>query len=448
MYREYSIDTARVRESIHVLKSGSLQTLATSLYQMDTSMVRIELQGMSNLVGVHCLQLHTKDLKAPMIQGVCNPSANNMEFPLIVERRGAAFDLGTLTLNYSYAEAKHNLFVRILVVLGSNFLKTLLASLCILVWLHFCLMRHLRKIQIQLESSAEMASHPGKVKLERKTSPNPDELDAVVLALNERQDRIDQLFHVQNELLETQRIRNAELSELLYILSHDLRSPLINVVGYSEELSSSTINLLQAHTDGSIDKADIASHLGEFVQESKVIEASARMLFSRLNVVTDYLRLNRLEMNLEYLDLNLLFDEVVLSQSKAIATARAEITRDDMCICYADRIWLARVIQNIFENALRYAKPNVPAQIQVHCNANEGFTQIIIEDRGVGISTTDLGKVFQLFYQVNPKSKEGQGLGLALARKAMERMGGTLKIESELGEWTRVTLSLPEVHHV
>jgi two-component system OmpR family sensor kinase len=109
-------------------------------------------------------------------------------------------------------------------------------------------------------------------------------------------------------------------------------------------------------------------------------------------------------------------------------------------IVEADENELYEAIKNIVENAVRYA-PASPVNVSV-TSGNAGVS-IVVTDRGPGINAQDLEHAFDRFYRGGNRTGEGTGLGLAIAKRAVERIGGTIAMQSRLGAGTTVTIALP-----
>ena len=107
----------------------------------------------------------------------------------------------------------------------------------------------------------------------------------------------------------------------------------------------------------------------------------------------------------------------------------------------ADEGELYEAIKNVVENAVRYA-PDSPVAVNVSSDA--AGVRAVVADRGPGMEAQDVEHAFDRFYRGGERSGEGSGLGLAIAKRAVERVAGTIAIESRPGSGTRVTISLPQ----
>jgi two-component system OmpR family sensor kinase len=119
---------------------------------------------------------------------------------------------------------------------------------------------------------------------------------------------------------------------------------------------------------------------------------------------------------------------------------RITVNAPTKCIVEAEENDLYEAIKNVVENAVRYA-PKSPLALEVSCD--RAAVSIVVSDRGPGMDARDVEHAFDRFYRGGERSGEGSGLGLAIAKRAVERIGGTIALESTPGAGTRVTISLP-----
>jgi CheY-like chemotaxis protein/anti-sigma regulatory factor (Ser/Thr protein kinase) len=113
-------------------------------------------------------------------------------------------------------------------------------------------------------------------------------------------------------------------------------------------------------------------------------------------------------------------------------------------VARADQDRLRQAVQNLIDNSIKYSRDSV--EVQITTRAGDGFGTIAVADNGIGIARENLSYIFEKFYQVeniNTRSHEGVGLGLALTKQYVESMGGTISVESELGAGTTFTIALP-----
>jgi two-component system sensor histidine kinase KdpD len=216
---------------------------------------------------------------------------------------------------------------------------------------------------------------------------------------------------------------------LLNSISHDLRTPLVTITGALSSLS------------------DEATFMNEEARRSLV--QTAREEADRLNrLVGNLLDMTRLEagalrLNLEPCDIQdvigaaLAECETVLGKRKVDADIASELPLIPM-----DFVLIQRVLVNVIDNALKYSPPD--SAIEIQAAPSNAFVEISIGDRGMGIPTADLARIFDKFYRVHhPGSVSGTGLGLSICKGIVEAHGGFIGAENRQGGGTLITVALP-----
>ncbi len=230
-----------------------------------------------------------------------------------------------------------------------------------------------------------------------------DELGDVAGSFNEMADRIQ-------KMLESKR-------HLLLAISHELRSPLT--------------------------RAKLATAMLDDEKQRREIEEDLAEMESLVNDLLETERLNAGHnvLNLEQVDLTELLRTTADSVDESI---QLDLPRGANCL-QADLTRLRLVIKNLLENALKYTPADRPAP-KMGLSSTKDFCVITVRDHGPGIAAKHLSQISEPFYRVDParqRATGGYGLGLYLSRVIIEAHGGTLRVESVLGEGTCVTLSLP-----
>jgi signal transduction histidine kinase len=113
-------------------------------------------------------------------------------------------------------------------------------------------------------------------------------------------------------------------------------------------------------------------------------------------------------------------------------------------------VLIHQLFYNLVNNSLKFSKDDVPVSVHVYCRSGNdasirpGYTEVVIEDNGIGFSQKHAQRIFQTFTRLNSKDEyEGTGLGLALCQKIVERHGGTIRAEGEEGKGARFVITLP-----
>jgi PAS domain S-box-containing protein len=242
--------------------------------------------------------------------------------------------------------------------------------------------------------------------------------------------------------------KNRELEQLLYVTSHDLRSPLVNIIGFGSELEDDIVQLL-----GSIDNSNnlvtVRKHIetfgGERLFESiRFIQASARKIDILLKNLLKLSRIGRKRIDIQEINTEELISVILDTLQFQIQSAGATIEVSSLPLCWADLDQLNQVFTNIIENAIKYRKPDEPCVIRVSGNEDNSNCIYRVSDNGVGIKKEHQDKVFQLFHQLNPTKGSGYGMGMSIAKRIVTKHNGKVWIESEEDKGTSVFISLPK----
>jgi len=243
-------------------------------------------------------------------------------------------------------------------------------------------------------------------------------------------------FEVFRDITERKRTERLEASlavksEFLSMVSHELRTPLVPIMGYAELLLSGTFG----------DLPEV------FVEPLETIYSRAQSL---RNLIDDILQLNRMEhgtlgVRLEDVKVRSLVEEVVRPYMEIDQTkpTTIKVACDEISV-QADPDRLRQVLQNLIGNSMKYSRDEV--EITITAVAAEGVGRISVTDNGIGIPKDELPFIFERFYQIesiNTRKHEGAGLGLAIAKELVERMGGGIGVESEPGKGSTFTVTLP-----
>jgi two-component system, OmpR family, sensor kinase len=206
---------------------------------------------------------------------------------------------------------------------------------------------------------------------------------------------------------------------------HELRTPLTIVMGYLEILKQGIVG----------DSAAIGNVYETMLAESRRMRA----------VIDKLILLARLERpepaSMRSLDLAALAGRAAAAMAPLAGAQRIEVSgTESSCIVEADESELYEALKNVIENAVRYA-PESPIAVDLTCG--QTTARVTVSDRGPGMEAADVEHAFDRFYRGGARTAEGSGLGLSIAKRALERIGGRIELASELGVGTRVTISLP-----
>ncbi len=244
---------------------------------------------------------------------------------------------------------------------------------------------------------------------------------------------------------------NQEVQRFAYIVTHDLRAPLVNIMGFTSELQAS-LSSIQNYVlaDGkSPSEADILEArraASEDLPEAiGFIRSSTKKMDGLINAILKISRDGRRELKVERVDLKALAEAGAAAVNHQVTEADGEVTvADNLPTLTSDRLSLEQVFGNLFDNAIKYRTPDKPLRISISAR-NTGRAGFVIEftDNGRGIAPEDHERVFELFRRSGTQDKPGEGIGLAHVRSLMRNLGGDIVIRSELGQGTTFVLRLP-----
>jgi signal transduction histidine kinase len=253
-----------------------------------------------------------------------------------------------------------------------------------------------------------------------------------VLADITRQKEAEELLQSHARHLElsvrerTARLQEAvsELEHFSYTLAHDLRAPLRAIRGYGELLLAQCAGLGPDHR--------------QFLERSNL---AAERMDQLIVDVLNYNKLVRQNFALAPVDCAALLQQLIESYPQ-FQDARASISIDGTIPrVLGNPALLTQCFSNLLNNALKFVPPGQTPAVCIFAQDQDRRVRIWFQDNGIGIAEESQGKIFQMFQQLNP-DYEGTGIGLALVKKAVERMRGAVGVESQLGKGSRFWLEL------
>jgi PAS domain S-box-containing protein len=280
--------------------------------------------------------------------------------------------------------------------------------------------------------------------LQRDKEGKPLYYITAVVDITDRKHAENKIDNLNNELLQ----KNAELEQLIYVASHDLRSPLVNVQGFSKELGILVNELAEITSSAALpDKqrariADIVSN--EFPEARNYILASVVKMDALLKGLLKLSRLGRLSISMQKIDMDKMVSGVLKTMEYQIQQSGARLEKAALPSCLGDPDQVDQVFTNLIDNAVKYKSADRPCVILISGKTVKGISEYCVEDNGIGIAPQHQSKAFEIFHRLNPDASEGEGLGLAIVKKILSRLGGNVRLESEVGKGSRFIVTLPE----
>lgn len=229
----------------------------------------------------------------------------------------------------------------------------------------------------------------------------------------------------------TVNLKNAlmEMEAFSYTVSHDLRSPLRAMQGYAEALLE--------------DQGDRLNEEGRNYLNR--IKAAAERLDRLIQDLLSYSRVIRETVPMEIVDTHKLVQDLITQYPNLQAPAADVAIRGHLPQVRGGEALLTQIFSNLLGNAVKFVAPGVKPVVQVYAEKKEQRVRFFVEDNGIGISPDNHERIFRIFEQLNePKLYTGTGVGLALVMKAVEKLGGTIGIDSNIGQGTRFWFELDE----
>ncbi len=244
---------------------------------------------------------------------------------------------------------------------------------------------------------------------------------------------------------------NDEIQRFAYIVSHDLRSPLVNVMGFTSELEVG-LKLLQQQLQRVADQApqllvpNARSAAEQDLPEAiGFIRSSTRKMDRLINAILKLSREGRRTLSAEPLDMDALLRGVAETLKHQADERGAEIViLAPLPGLTNDRLAMEQVFGNLIENALKYLKPGRPGRVSVSGREVGPIMIYEVADNGRGVDPKDHERIFELFRRSGAQDQPGEGIGLAHVRALMYRLGGSITVESALDQGATFRLSLPK----
>ncbi|WP_024509802.1 CHASE3 domain-containing protein [Bradyrhizobium sp. ARR65] len=253
---------------------------------------------------------------------------------------------------------------------------------------------------------------------------------------------------------------NDEIQRFAYIVSHDLRSPLVNIMGFTSELeelrhdifkriaslgravASAQAPVVSIETEPVLEGVDLKLSQ-EFSEALGFIKSSIAKMDRLISAILNLTREGRRQFEPVPIDMRQLIESIVATLAHQAAEADATVDIGNLPNLVSDRLALEQIFSNLIDNAIKYLRPGVPGEISVKGRTKLGFAIFEVSDNGRGIDQKDHQRIFDLFRRAGTQDKPGQGIGLAHVRALVRRLGGTMSVASELNSGSTFTITLP-----
>lgn len=238
-----------------------------------------------------------------------------------------------------------------------------------------------------------------------------------------------QAEEIKDRITEEVKRANTELERFAYICSHDLQEPLRTINSFCQ--------LLEKQLKGKLDER--SQHYIQFIMEGST---RAR------DLIADVLTYSRVDIELEKqqkVDLEGVLEAIKSNLDVRLKEVGATITHDTLPVITANKTQMIQLLQNLIQNAIKFCSDKLP-EVHVGVRKDETYWEFYVKDNGIGIQEAYQQKIFEIFQRLHKRSEyPGTGIGLAICKKIVERHGGEIWVESELGKGSTFYFTLPRM---
>jgi len=239
-----------------------------------------------------------------------------------------------------------------------------------------------------------------------------------------------------------------DMDGFMSVIRHEFANPILSIQGFGRELNVSFSQIQQLLLGQTIDRR-INERLSRIMREDigpslDFIESSAAQMKALLDGLRQLARTGTVPLNIETLDMNELLRQMVGGMRFQIEARKAEIAIEELPGCLGDKVQVEQVLCNVLGNAIKYLDDERPGRIRIRGEVRDVTSVYCIEDNGIGMTAEQGEKAFDIFFRAEAKAgAAGEGLGLAIAKEATARLGGSIRVESEPGSGSRFFITLP-----
>jgi len=265
--------------------------------------------------------------------------------------------------------------------------------------------------------------------------------------ISARQEAEEKLQKYSMELAEI----NEEIKSFAYIVSHDLRAPLVNIKGFSEELIYSVKELgsiLEKCQEGLLpgEREKLNEVLQKDIPEDiAFIGSSVSRMDNLINAILKLSRAGRRNLSPEKILVQELVGSIVSSLTHQLGERKAQVVvAAGLPEVIADKTALEQIFGNLLDNAVKYLEPGREGMIEVSAEHQDDELIFRVRDNGRGMAKDDIPKAFEIFRRVGRQDVAGEGMGLAYVKTLVRLLGGRMWCESEPGKGTTFSFTIPE----
>ncbi len=443
LYRDYSMDVKLIETRMDQIEESYLKSIVQGLWVMDRELIQIQLDGVLNLPDIEYVGVRKGNESIVALGSLQSQNIISRVYPLRFSYRGQNIHLGDLYVRATLSGVYARLWDRLLLIAGTQAVKTFLVSLFIFFLFYFLVGRHLLSIA-RYAKSVKIDHLDAPLKLARPINPQThrDEIDQLVTSINEMRAnlKMEQEEKAKLEARLRQSLKMEAIGTLAGGIAHDFNNILTTMIGYAE-MSREDIE----------DDHSVASNLDEILKAG----FRARDLIKQ---ILSFSRQSSFEK--KPLQLHVMVSEILAFLSASIPP-NIEVQKriaTDAGFVMADSSQMHQVVMNLCTNAY-YAMQDQGGRLtisltraEIPSNYFEHNTEIPagvyvclkVADTGHGMTDDVQEKIFEPYFSTKPHG-EGSGMGLSVVHGIVKNHGGVITVDSSVGKGSRFAVYLPHL---
>ena len=430
LFIAYDRGRDEVLDTLSVIENSFQDSLSAALWKFDFQQAEIVIDGIFAKSDLQFLKLESTTGQVWQ-RGEPDTTADiEHVLPIaFVVGDGSVKPVGSLTVGLTFQNLHARLWNQLATLVASNLVKTLIASMIMLLIFDRLVARHLRHMSQQLASGFMLQDQPD-LRLDSKQSDATDELQEIATALNHAKAQVSTAHIEMSRINADLQDANREQAEFTYAISHDLKSPMNTLQMLLDELENE-------------DKSTMTEDAVELLSDARLTAVRMRRL---IDDVLDYARTIGASSEFATVDLAALIDDVLLDLNGDITKTGARISIGQLPRIQGSPVQMRMLFQNLISNAVKFTQPGQAPEITVGGSVSKDKDQIeiFVSDQGIGIPVEYQQQVFGMFQKLHSeKTYPGSGLGLTLCNRVVSNHSGSLSVSSSPGDGTTFRITLP-----
>lgn len=442
LFFSYQRDLSNTHKTFNLFEQSFHSSLTTALWEFNFRQIGVILDGLAANPDVVHVAL-TSTTGQSFERGKRSTDPNMVVRSLSLDRiapDGTKLHLGELSVGITFSNAQKRLWSQFQTLLYSNMIKTGIASAVMLILFYMLVARHLRRIAQFLRGYLPGTAGE-KLSLQRTESTAPDELDLVVEAVNDAQDRAQvsyETFSQLNQELDRSNLElkrsNEELQRFAFVAAHDLQEPARKIKTFGGLLIDEYGPMLEGDGRKYVDfMVSAAGRQHDLVKDL--------LVYSKVDAQDDHM---------ETVDLDDVLRATLDDLSIVLEETGGKVETSALPTVMASRSQMKQVFSNLIGNALKYRSSDRAPLVVVRAETfrqpgdSRQHHRISVEDNGIGFDEKYAEEIFEPFKRLHTYARlKGTGIGLAIVRKIVFHHGGTISATSRSGQGSVFVLTLP-----